>query len=54
MFVAGADGADCEPASFLDLFPRVFIELLCAVLRPAQHGLSTVTELKGRIWEGYG
>lgn len=57
--VAGADGADGEPACkvgfLLDLFPRLFVELLCAVLSPGprgsgpQGGLSTVTELEGRL-----
>lgn len=57
--VAGADGADGEPAYkvgfLLDLFPRVFIDLLCAVLSSGPRGgLSTVTELEGRILRSYG
>lgn len=56
--VAGADGADGEPAYkvgfLLDLFPRVFIELLCAERSGPQGGLSAVTELEGRILRGYG
>ena len=62
--VPGADGADGEPAYkvgfLLDLFPRVFIDLLCAVLSSGprvsgpQGGLSSVTELEGRILRGYG
>lgn len=62
--VAGADGADGERAYkvgfLLDLFPRVFIDLLCAVLSSGPRGsgprggLSTVTELEGRILRGYG